>query len=84
MISNGSTDELLLIGKRYNNIYIIDFRKTSFKYVVCLMSKEGDAWLWHKRLAHINTSQLNKLVSKDLIIGLPNIHFAYERLCDAC
>lgn len=48
------------------------------------MTKEDDAWLWHKKLAHINMGQLNKLVSKDLFIGLPNIRYASERLCDTC
>ncbi|WVZ21878.1 hypothetical protein V8G54_000422 [Vigna mungo] len=83
LISNGSTDELLFLGKRLNNIYVIDFKETSFKSVVCLMTTEDGVWLWHKRLAHINMGQLNKLVPKDLMIDLPNIRYASARLCDA-
>jgi len=35
-------------------------------------------------LAHIHTNHLNKLKSKDLVSGLPNIKFQDSRLCDAC
>ena len=41
----------------------------------CLMSKENDSWLWHRRIAHIHMDHLNKLVSKDLVIGLPKLKF---------
>jgi len=50
----------------------------------CLLSKSDKSWLWHKRLARIHTNHLNKLKSKDLVSGLPNIKFQNNRLCDAC
>jgi len=50
----------------------------------CLFSKSDESWLWHIRLAHIHTNHLNKLKSKDLVSGLPNIKFQDNRLCDAC
>ena len=40
--------------------------------------------MWHRRVAHINMEHLNKLISKDLVIGLPKLRFEKDRLCDAC
>ena len=48
------------------------------------LSKNDDPWLWHRRIAHINMEHLNKLISKDLVIGLPKLKFEKDRLCDAC
>ena len=40
--------------------------------------------LWHKRLGHTSLSLLNKLVSKDLVIGLPSIKYNDGKVCDTC
>ena len=37
-----------------------------------------------QEVAHIHTNHLNKLKSKDLVSGLPNIKFQDNRLRDAC
>ncbi|VFQ73327.1 unnamed protein product [Cuscuta campestris] len=48
------------------------------------MSKEEDTWLWHRRVAHMNMNLLNKLVSQDLVIGIPKLKFEKDTICDAC
>lgn len=40
-----SSNELVLVGKRYHNMCIIDFENASFESVVCLLSKEDESWL---------------------------------------
>ena len=50
----------------------------------CFLSKDCDPWLWNKRIAHINMDHLNRLISKDLVIGLPKLKFEKDKLCDAC
>jgi len=45
---------------------------------------DNDPLLWHKRLGHSSLSQLNKIVSKDLVIGLPDIKFKEDKVCEAC
>jgi len=40
--------------------------------------------LWHKRLGHASLSLLNKLVFKDLVVGLPSIKYNDGKVCDAC
>jgi len=84
LICHASTNELVFVGKRIQNIYIVDFENTSFDSIACLFAKNDEPWIWHKRLAHIHMGHLNKLVSKQLVTGLPNIKFKADKLCDAC
>ena len=62
---------------------MIDLNK-KLNHNQCFLSKDDDPWLWHRRIAHINMEHLNKLISKDLVIGLPKLKFEKDRLCDAC
>jgi len=40
--------------------------------------------MWHRRLAHIHIHHLNRLASKELVIGLPMLKFERDKLCEAC
>ena len=51
--------------------------------LTCLSALD-DAMLWHKRLGHASLFLLNKLVSKDLVVGLTTIKYNDGKLCDAC
>ena len=82
-ISSDSSNKVLFTGKRVNNIYLLNIMETNSSNE-CLLSRSDESWLWHRRLAHIHTNHLNKLKSKDLVSGLPNIKFQDNRLCDAC
>ena len=82
-ISHGSSGKVLFTGKRVNNIYLLDILEID-SVNECFLSKSDESWLCHKRLAHIHTNHLNKLKSKDLVSGLPNIKFQNNKLCDAC
>jgi len=42
---------IVLIGKRVNNMYLFDLHHASFS-IHCLLTEEDDIWLWHKRLCH--------------------------------
>jgi len=50
----------------------------------CLLSRDDESWLWHRRLAHIHMHHLNRIASKDLVIGLPKLKFERNKLCEAC
>jgi len=69
---------------RNNNIYLIDLDNASSSNITCLVAKEENPWLWHKWAAHIHMQHLNKLISKELVIGLPKIKFEKDKLCAAC
>jgi len=82
-ISNEASGKELFTGKRVNNIYLLNtMHKCSENE--CLLPKDDESWIWHRRLAHIHTNHLNKLKSKELVSGLPNIKFQDNKLCDAC
>ncbi|XP_004500178.1 uncharacterized protein [Cicer arietinum] len=72
-----------LTGKRVNNIYMIDFDSLPANDICCLLSNADENWLWHKRVAHIHMDHLNRLVRKQLVLGLPNRKFSKDRLFDS-
>ncbi|WVZ93263.1 hypothetical protein U9M48_039258 [Paspalum notatum var. saurae] len=50
----------------------------------CLFSKSSMGWLWHRRLAHVGMTQLNRLLKHDLVRGLKEVKFEKDKLCSAC
>jgi len=72
---------IVLIGKRLNNIYLLDLHHASFS-IHCLLTKEDDTWLWHRRLCHIHMQHFNRLNRKQLVEGLPKLKFEKDRVCE--
>ena len=64
LICYASTNELVFVGERIQNIYMVDFENTSFDSITCLFAKNDEPWIWHKRLVHTHMGHLNKFVSK--------------------
>ncbi|KAL8103615.1 hypothetical protein AgCh_027987 [Apium graveolens] len=85
VISN-STGKVVLKGYRHGNIYKARLSTTSDGSAICLLSRASieESWNWHKRLSHLNFNNINELVKKDLVRGLPKIVFAPDGLCDSC
>jgi len=42
LICHASTNELVFVGKRIQNIYLVDFENTSFDYIACLFAKNDE------------------------------------------
>ncbi|GJW14931.1 retrovirus-related pol polyprotein from transposon TNT 1-94 [Tanacetum coccineum] len=42
------------------------------------------AWLWHRRLSHLNFDYINLLSKKDVVIGLPKLKYLKDQLCSSC
>jgi len=55
-----NSKEVLLVGKRINNVYVLDIANSTS--IGCLLTKHEESWLWHKRIAHIHMHHLNKLI----------------------
>ena len=51
-----NSKEVLLVGKRSNNVYLLDISKSTS--IGCLSTKNEESWLWHKRIAHIHMHHL--------------------------
>nr|GEZ43363.1 retrovirus-related Pol polyprotein from transposon TNT 1-94 [Tanacetum cinerariifolium] len=41
------------------------------------------AWLWHRRLSHLNFDYINLLSKKDIVIGLPKLKYVKDQLCSS-
>jgi len=54
---------VVLVGKRFNNIYLLNMHHAS-NSIQCRLRKDDDTWLCHKRLCHIQMHHLNQLNRK--------------------
>ena len=81
-----STGKVVLKGYRHGNIYEAKLSTSSDGSVICLLSRASieESWDRHKKLSHLNFNNINELVKKDLVRGLPKSIFAPDGLCDSC
>nr|GEV00319.1 hypothetical protein [Tanacetum cinerariifolium] len=76
----------LLTGNRGSDLYIISLQESTSSTPLCLMAKATptQAWLWHRRLSHLNFDYINLLLKKDIVIGLPKLKYVKDQLCSSC
>nr|GEY56039.1 hypothetical protein [Tanacetum cinerariifolium] len=76
----------LLTGSRGTDLYSVTLQDTSFPNPICLMAKatSSQAWLWHRRLSHLNFDTINLLSKNDIVIGLLKLKFVKDHLCSSC
>nr|GEW59929.1 retrovirus-related Pol polyprotein from transposon TNT 1-94 [Tanacetum cinerariifolium] len=73
----------LLIGNRGSNLYSVSLQESTSSTPLCLMAKASptQAWLWHRRLSHLDFDYINLLSKKDIVIGLPKLKYVKDQLC---
>nr|GEZ58981.1 retrovirus-related Pol polyprotein from transposon TNT 1-94 [Tanacetum cinerariifolium] len=76
----------LLTGSRETDLYSITLQDTSSPNLICLMAKatSSQAWLWHRRLSHLNFDTINLLSKYDIVNGLPKLKVVKDHLCSSC
>ncbi|XP_070010554.1 uncharacterized protein [Nicotiana sylvestris] len=74
-VTNLMIGEVVLVAKRYKNIYVAYFNSLQNGDLSCLSDVDDDAELWHRRLSHASFTLLNRLVRKDLVRGLTKSSF---------
>ncbi|GJW27019.1 retrovirus-related pol polyprotein from transposon TNT 1-94 [Tanacetum coccineum] len=42
------------------------------------------AWLWHRRLSHLNFDYITLLSKKEVVTGLPKLKYVRDQLCSSC
>nr|XP_016483291.1 PREDICTED: uncharacterized protein LOC107803999 [Nicotiana tabacum] len=84
IFTNLVTGEVVLVAKRYKNIYVADFESLKNGDLNCLSDVNDDAKLWHRRLGHTSFTLLNKLVRNDPVRGLSKSRFKDHKVCDTC
>nr|GEU75507.1 retrovirus-related Pol polyprotein from transposon TNT 1-94 [Tanacetum cinerariifolium] len=75
----------LLTGNRRSDLYIISLQESTSSTPLYLMAKASptQAWLWHRRLSHLNFDYINLLSKKDIVIGLPKVKYVKDPLCSS-
>ncbi|GJY97618.1 retrovirus-related pol polyprotein from transposon TNT 1-94 [Tanacetum coccineum] len=76
----------LLTGNHGSDLYIISLQETTSSIPICFVAKASptQAWLWHRRLSHLNFDYINLLSKKDIMIGLPKLKYVKDQLCSCC
>ncbi|GJS58931.1 retrovirus-related pol polyprotein from transposon TNT 1-94 [Tanacetum coccineum] len=76
----------LLTGNRGSDLYTISLQETSSLTPICFLAKASptQAWLWHRRLSHLNFDYINLLSKKDVVIGLLKLKYVKDQLCSSC
>nr|GEV73060.1 retrovirus-related Pol polyprotein from transposon TNT 1-94 [Tanacetum cinerariifolium] len=76
----------LLTGNRGSDLYTISLQQSTSSTPLCLMAKASptQAWLWHRRLSHLNFDYINLLSKKDIVIGIPKLKYVKDQLCSSC
>nr|GEW07535.1 Gag-Pol polyprotein [Tanacetum cinerariifolium] len=72
----------LLTGNRGSDLYTISLQELTSSTPLCLMAKASptQAWLWHRRLSHLNFDYINLLSKKDIVIDLPKSKYVKDQL----
>nr|GEZ19776.1 retrovirus-related Pol polyprotein from transposon TNT 1-94 [Tanacetum cinerariifolium]GEZ39004.1 retrovirus-related Pol polyprotein from transposon TNT 1-94 [Tanacetum cinerariifolium]GEZ77026.1 retrovirus-related Pol polyprotein from transposon TNT 1-94 [Tanacetum cinerariifolium] len=76
----------LLTGSRGTDLYLIILQDSTSPNPIYLMAKATlfQAWLWHRRLSHLNFDTINLLSKNDIVVGLPKLKFVKDHLCSSC
>ncbi|GJQ89970.1 retrovirus-related pol polyprotein from transposon TNT 1-94 [Tanacetum coccineum] len=73
----------LLTGSRGSDLYTISLQETTSSTPICFMAKASptQAWLWHRRLSHLNFDYITLLSKKDVVTGLPKLTYVKDTIC---
>nr|GEZ14552.1 integrase, catalytic region, zinc finger, CCHC-type, peptidase aspartic, catalytic [Tanacetum cinerariifolium] len=63
----------LLLGSHGTDLYSITLQDINSPNPICLVAKatSSQAWLWHRRLSHLNFDTINLLSKNDIVVRLP-------------
>ncbi|GKE71246.1 retrovirus-related pol polyprotein from transposon TNT 1-94 [Tanacetum coccineum] len=76
----------LLTGSRGTDLYSITLQDLTTPNPIFLMAKaiSSQAWLWRRRLSHLNFDTINLLSKNNIVNGLPKLKFVNDHLCSSC
>lgn len=74
----------MFTGPGIESVYMLDMDDVSMHGTKCLIAENEYSWLWHRHLSHVHFNLLNKIASKNLVVGIPKIKYLKDKLCDVC
>ncbi|GJV98029.1 putative ribonuclease H-like domain-containing protein [Tanacetum coccineum] len=81
------SSQVVLRVPRRHNLYCFNLTDIhSEREIKCLLAKASldESTKWHRRMAHVNFKNMNKLAKHGLVNGLPSKLFTNEHNCVAC
>ncbi|GJW28321.1 ribonuclease H-like domain-containing protein [Tanacetum coccineum] len=81
------SSQVVLRVPRRHNLYCFNLTNIhSEREIQCLLAKASldESTRWHRRMAHVNFKNMNKLAKHGLVNGLPLKLFTNEHNCVAC
>lgn len=85
--SQPDISQVVLRVPRRNNLYTFNINDVQpAGSLTCLVAKASldESTKWHRRMAHVNFKNINKLAKLGLVQGLPTKQFTNEHNCVAC
>ncbi|GJS18692.1 putative ribonuclease H-like domain-containing protein [Tanacetum coccineum] len=79
--------QVVLRVPRRHNLYSFNLTKIQpERDITCLLAKASsdESTKWHRRMAHVNFKNINKLAKHGLVNGLPSKLFTNDHNCVAC
>jgi hypothetical protein len=55
-------DSIAFEGVLDGQLYLVDLNDNNVELDTCLIAKTNMCWLWHRRLAHVGTKNLHKIL----------------------
>ncbi|GJX46858.1 retrovirus-related pol polyprotein from transposon TNT 1-94 [Tanacetum coccineum] len=79
-------NDLLNMVIQWSDLYTISLQETTSSTLICFMAKASptQAWLWHRRLSHLNFDCITLLSKKDVVNDLPKLKYVKDQLCSSC
>ena len=80
-VVNLTTKKVIPIAHKSKNMCVANLETSHGYNLTCLSSQNENVDLWHRRLGHVGLSLMNKLIYKDLVLGLPKLKFCESKIC---
>nr|GEV51757.1 hypothetical protein [Tanacetum cinerariifolium] len=86
ILGYGDLGNDLLTCSRATYLYSITLQDIISPNLIYLMAKatSSQAWLWHRRLSHLNFDTINLLSKNVIVVVLAKIKFVKDHLCSSC
>nr|GEY11066.1 Gag-Pol polyprotein [Tanacetum cinerariifolium] len=75
----------LLTGSHGTDLYFITLQDTSTPNPIFIIAEASSshAWLWHRRLLHLNFDTINLLSKYEIVTDIPKLKFVNDHLCSS-
>ncbi|XP_045792093.1 uncharacterized protein LOC123886861 [Trifolium pratense] len=76
--------DLVMRGSRSKDNCYLWVPQEETNLSTCLITKEDEVKLWHKKLGHLNLRSMKKAISEEAIRGIPKLNIEEGNICGDC